>query len=170
MNSSIVPRARSGAIARSVDETGPSAAGKGSSRTASVVLDDRSGSQVAHPSETGAIRYLCDMTMQITWDQALAWRMRRHYLIDRASPKQIVEVVDRLRGLHAQVMSSVDPALWARIDGLRREDVADALWNKRTLVKMWAMRATLHVLPAADLGTWIGGLSIWKPGVWPLRN
>lgn len=120
--------------------------------------------------------YLCSIigpklvTMQITWEQALAWRMRRHYLIDRASPKQIVEVVDRLRGLHAQVMSSVDLALWARIDDLRREDVTNALWKKRTLVRMWAMRATLHVLPAADLGAYIGGLSIWKPGVWPLKD
>lgn len=108
--------------------------------------------------------------MQISWQQAVAWRMRRHYLVDRASPKQIVDVVDRLRGLHAQVMSSVDLALWARIEGLKREHVTDALWKKRTLVRMWAMRATLHVLPAADLGTWIGGLSIWKPGVWPLKD
>lgn len=110
------------------------------------------------------------MTMQITWEQALAWRMRRHYLVERTSPKQLVEVVYRLRGLHAQVMSSVDLALWARIEGLQREVITDALWKKRTLLKMWAMRATLHVLPAADLGTWIGGLSIWKPGVWPLKD
>jgi len=96
--------------------------------------------------------------------------MRRHYLLARASPKQLVDVVDRLCGLHAQLMSSVDLALWARIEGLQREAVADALWKKRTLVKMWAMRATLHVLPAADLGMWIGGLGIWKPGVWPLKN
>lgn len=108
--------------------------------------------------------------MDISWDQAIAWRMRRHYLIERAPPKQIVAVVDRLRGLHAQVMSSVDLALWARIDGLKREHVANALWKKRTLVKMWAMRATLHVLPAADLGTFIAGLSIWKPGGWPLKD
>jgi len=108
--------------------------------------------------------------MEISWTQALAWRMRRHYLIDRASPKDLVKVVDRLRGLHAQVMSSVDLALWARIDGLGRDAVADALWRRRTLVKMWAMRATLHVLPAADLGTWVAGLGIWKPGVWPLKN
>lgn len=108
--------------------------------------------------------------MDICWEQAIAWRMRRHYLIDRASPKQIVAVVDRLRGLHAQVMSSVDLALWARIDALKREHVADALWKKRTLVKMWAMRATLHVLPSADLGAFIAGLSIWKPGGWPLKN
>ncbi len=108
--------------------------------------------------------------MDISWDQAIAWRLRRHYLIERASPKQLVAVVDRLRGLHAQAPSSIDLALWARIDGLQREHVSDALWKKRTLIKMWAMRATLHVLPAADLGTWTAGLRIWKPGGWPIRN
>lgn len=108
--------------------------------------------------------------MNVSWEQALTWRMRRHYLIERATPKQLVSVVDRLCGLHAQVMSSVDLALWARIDGLQRDAVSDALWKKRTLVKMWAMRATLHVLPAADLGTWIAGFRIWKPGTWPLKN
>lgn len=107
--------------------------------------------------------------MEISWEQALAWRMRRHYLVERTSD-DLVTVVDRLRGLHAQVMSSVDLALWARIDGLERDAVADALWRQRTLVKMWAMRATLHVLPAAGLGAWIGGLGIWKPGAWPLKQ
>ena len=37
-------------------------------------------------------------------------------------------------------------------------------------MKMWAMRATLHILPAAGLGAWIGGLGIWKPGTWPLKD
>ena len=96
--------------------------------------------------------------------------MRRHYLADRASADELVAVVQRLCGLHAQVMSSVDLALWARIDGLPRDAVAEALWRRRTLVKMWAMRSTLHVLPAADLGTWIAGFTIWKPGGWPLKD
>ncbi len=96
--------------------------------------------------------------------------MRRQFLLERASPRELVAVVDRLCGLHAQLMSSVDLALWARIDGLPREAVADALWQQRTLVKIWAMRATLHVLPAEDLGTWIAGFSIWKPGGWPLKD
>jgi len=96
--------------------------------------------------------------------------MRQQHLVERASPADLVAVVDRLLGLHAQLMSSVDLALWARIDGLEREAVAEALWRKRTLVKIWAMRSTLHVLPAADLGTWIAGLGIWKPGTWPLKD
>jgi Winged helix DNA-binding domain len=95
--------------------------------------------------------------VDISWEQALAWRMRRHYLIERGSPDDLVAVVDRLRGLHAQVMSSVDLALWARIDRLEQDAVADALWRQLTLVRMWAMRAALHVLPADDLGAWIAG-------------
>lgn len=108
--------------------------------------------------------------MTISWEQALTWRMRRQFLIERAPVDDLIAVVDRLRGLHAQIMSSVDLGLWARIDGLTPAIVSDALRKRRTLVRMWAMRSTLHVLPAADLGTWIAGLSIWKPGVWPLKD
>ena len=104
---------------------------------------------------------------EATWEQALAWRMKRQHLLDRAAPADLVAVVRRMCGLHAQVMSSVELALAARIDGLTREAVQEALWQHRTLVKLWAMRGTLHVLPAADLGLWLGGLSSYAQG-WPM--
>jgi hypothetical protein len=108
--------------------------------------------------------------MEYTWEQAIAWRMRRHFLVERVSPDDLVAVAARLGGLHAQLMSSVDLALWARIEGLHQGAVAEALWKARTLVKVWAMRSTLHVLPAIDLGTWLAGARIWKAGVWPFKN
>jgi hypothetical protein len=49
--------------------------------------------------------------LNISWEQALTWRLRRHHLLERASPEDLVAVVDRLCGLHAQVMASVDLAL-----------------------------------------------------------
>jgi hypothetical protein len=104
---------------------------------------------------------------EVSWEQALAWRMRRQHLLDRASSTDLVAVVDRLCGLHAQVMSSVELALWARTDGLTREGVQDALWRDRTLVKLWAMRGTLHVLRASDLGLWLAGFGTYEQG-WPL--
>jgi Winged helix DNA-binding domain len=55
-------------------------------------------------------------------------------------------------------MSSAELTLWARVDGLEPEAVASALWEERSLVKTWAMRGTLHLLPAAELGLWITGL------------
>jgi len=66
--------------------------------------------------------------------------------------------VSRLTGLHAQVMSSAELALWARVEDLEPDAVASALWEERTLVKTWAMRGTLHLLPAAELSLWITAL------------
>lgn len=55
-----------------------------------------------------------------------------------------------MAGLHAQVMSSAELSVWARVEGVGRTDVSDALWERRTLVKTWAMRGTLHLLPTAE--------------------
>ena len=70
----------------------------------------------------------------------------------------MLDVVARLAGVHAQVMSSAELALWARVEGLERDAVASALWEERSLVKTWAMRGTLHLLPATELGLWITAL------------
>jgi Winged helix DNA-binding domain len=111
----------------------------------------------------------CSMAIELTWPQALTWRMRRHNLIDRAAPKELLDVVGRIGGLHAQVMSSAELTLHARVDGLERDAVAQALWEDRTLVKLWAMRGTLHLLPAAELDTWLGALGTYDhylKGAW----
>jgi hypothetical protein len=70
----------------------------------------------------------------------------------------MLDVVSRLAGVHAQVMSSAELTLWARVEGLEPDAVASALWDERTLVKTWAMRGTLHLLPAAELSLWITAL------------
>jgi hypothetical protein len=74
----------------------------------------------------------------------------------------MVDVTARLCGLHAQVMSSAELTLWARVDDLQPGAVADALWKQRTLVKTWAMRGTLHLLPAAELPIWQAALSRYR--------
>jgi uncharacterized protein YcaQ len=56
-------------------------------------------------------------------------------------------------------MSSAELTVWARLDGLERDAVAGALWRDRTLVKTWAMRGTLHLLPASELPLWQAALS-----------
>ena len=84
----------------------------------------------------------------------------------------MLAVAGRICGLHAQVMSSAELTLWARVEDLDRDAVKRALWDDRTLVKLWAMRGTLHLLPASELGIWLGALGTYehylKP-VW-LRN
>ena len=79
-------------------------------------------------------------------------------------------VVSRLCGLHAQVLSSAVLTLWARVEELDRYAVQRALWQDRTLVKTWAMRGTLHLVPSDDLPLWHAALSTSrryrKPGLW----
>jgi hypothetical protein len=71
--------------------------------------------------------------------------------------------------VHAQVQSSAELQLWARVEGVRPEDVREALWERRTLVRTWAMRGTLHLLAADDLPVYVGALrqhDRWWKGAW----
>lgn len=95
----------------------------------------------------------------LAWSDIAAWRARRHHLHERAPADRMLRVAGELCGVHAQVMSSAELTLWARVDDLEPDAVATALWRDRTLVKTWAMRGTLHLLPAADYGLWQAALS-----------
>lgn len=74
----------------------------------------------------------------------------------------MLQVVAEICGLHAQLTSSAELALWARVDGLEPEAVQRALWEERDLVKSWAMRGTLHLLPAAEFPLWQAALSSYR--------
>jgi len=95
---------------------------------------------------------------RLSWRQALAWRLERHHLADRAAPPDLIRVVSEICGLHAQLQSSAELSLWARIDGLERGAVHEALWERRALVKLWGTRGTLHLMPSAELGVWLSAL------------
>ena len=103
------------------------------------------------------------------WSRVLAVRLARQGLIERTGPHGLVDVVGRLIGLHAQVMSSAELQAGARIDGLRPTDIRDALWSKRTLVKTWAFRQTLHLLTPDDLAEFVlaaRSLERWHTPAW----
>jgi hypothetical protein len=105
----------------------------------------------------------------LRWDQVAAWRAVRHHLDERAPAPAMLEVVAGLCGLHAQVLSSAELTLWARVQGLEPDAVRRALWEERSLVKTWAMRGTLHLLPAAEFPLWQAALStrrLWESGAW----
>src|SRR5919198_4826621 len=108
--------------------------------------------------------------LKLTWPQVAAWRIRRHHLDRRAPVGSVLAVTSRLCGLHAQVMSSAELTLWARVEDLDRRAVQRALWEDRTLVKTWAMRGTLHLLPTGELPLWPAALSTsrryLRPAAW----
>ena len=106
---------------------------------------------------------------KLDWAQVMAWRAARHHLDERVPAKAMLEVVAEIAGLHAQVMSSAELTLAARVEGIEPDDVRRALWEERSLVKTWAMRGTLHLLPAAEFPLWQAALSTrrnWEAGAW----
>jgi hypothetical protein len=86
-----------------------------------------------------------------------ARRLARSALSER-SPS-LLDVVRQVGGIHAQVQASAELQLAARVDGIAQQDVRDALWRDRTLVKAWTLRGTLHLHPADELPLWFAGRS-----------
>ncbi|HEY9206900.1 MAG TPA: winged helix DNA-binding domain-containing protein [Candidatus Methanoperedens sp.] len=69
----------------------------------------------------------------------------------KAESKNLVEVVNDICGLHSQVASTPFISLWNRIDNFQKEDLSKELYERRTLVKIWGVRATLHIVPTAHV-------------------
>jgi Winged helix DNA-binding domain len=89
-------------------------------------------------------------TRGLTWDNVLSWRMARQHLQRRRPATARLDVISDLGGLHAQVMSSAELTLLARVEDLSPGMVAEMLWQERTLVKTWGVRGTLHLLPSSE--------------------
>jgi hypothetical protein len=103
------------------------------------------------------------------WSRVLALRLHRHHLAERTTPDRLVDVVGEMVGLHAQVMSSAELQAAARIDGLRPDDVRDALAAQRSLVKAWSFRGTIHLLTPDDLADFVVAAATrerWHEAVW----
>lgn len=88
--------------------------------------------------------------MRISDDQRRA-RLVAHQLdLGPTGPRPVTSVegvVDRLVALHATDAPSVYLSVLTRVPGLRIEDVQAAMYDRRSLVRVLAMRRTLFVVP-----------------------
>lgn len=105
---------------------------------------------------------------EVSWSQVLHWRMRRQSLgDDRAA--DAVTVARRVAGVQAQVPSAAALAVAVRRSTPDPGAVDRALLDDRTLVRTWAMRGTLHLLPADEAPAYLavcGAHRSWeKPSV-----
>lgn len=104
---------------------------------------------------------------RVAWPQALAWRMERHFL-DPVGTGPVETVVRRLCGVQAQVASSAEQAVRVRRGVSALGEVGEALADGR-LIKTWAMRGTLHLLPADEAGIFLSLMAAgrsWERGSW----
>jgi hypothetical protein len=74
--------------------------------------------------------------------------LARQLLLDRATLPPTT-AVERLVGMQAQLASAPYVGLWTRLKDFQRSDLASAIEN-REIIKATMMRATLHLVSAAD--------------------
>lgn len=106
---------------------------------------------------------------ELTWDQVRPWRLHRSHLDRRAPRRKLLQVVSDICAVHAQVQSAAELSLWARVEDLTPEDVRDALWRRRTLVRSWSMRGTLHLHRSSEWPLYVAALSTnrrWWSRAW----
>ena len=85
-----------------------------------------------------------EAAISVTWAQVHAFRMARHFLVRPAPKARLVQAVADSAGVQAQVMAAAQLALRVRVRGLVAEDIDRALWQDRTLTRVWCMRGTVH--------------------------
>lgn len=95
----------------------------------------------------------------VTWAQVHAFRMARHHLDCPVSKSLLVQAVADACGVQAQVMTAARLALRARVHGLTIEDIERALWQDRSLVRVWCMRGAVHIIPAEEFAVFVQGSS-----------
>jgi hypothetical protein len=75
----------------------------------------------------------------------------KHHLFRKAGKNHLVKVVDDVCGLHAQASATPHLSLWNRVENFENDLLDEALYKNKTLVKVWCMRGTLHIIPSEDL-------------------
>jgi hypothetical protein len=93
--------------------------------------------------------------ISVTWQQVCGWRLAQQHVTSPGSDLRTVTAA--LGGVQAQVTSSAQFTLRLRSPATA-DDIGTALWADRRLVKTWAMRGTLHWLPADEYPLWIAAL------------
>ena len=93
----------------------------------------------------------------------MAWRVANATTWTPASPARHCSTWSpTIGGLHAQLMSSAELTAVGPGRRARARRGRQALWEERSLVKTWAMRGTLHLLPSAEYGLWQAALSTYR--------
>jgi hypothetical protein len=100
----------------------------------------------------------------LTREDALALRVSRHHLDRRAPTGRWLQVTSEIGGLQAQSLSAAKLALWARVEKVSSASIDDALLHQRTIVKLYAMRGTVHLLAAEDCALYLAGLRLARRG------
>lgn len=94
----------------------------------------------------------------LSWKEVWGRRLARHSLLAPRPRESMVEVVRTVCGIHAQMMPAAELSIGVRMAGVTRLEVRAELWQRRSLVKTYGLRGTVHLFPADELPLWLAAL------------
>jgi len=89
--------------------------------------------------------------------QILKYRLRSQCL-EGMTGKNLPEVCDKAGGIQAQVTSSAIHSLWVRNQHATKKEIENEISVKKSLVKTYGMRGTIHLLNASNYNVYINAL------------
>ena len=104
----------------------------------------------------------------------IARRLARSFLLEPAPPGRLADVVAAVGLIQAQAKEAAELGLALRVEGATAADVRRELYERRSLVKTWALRSTLHLVPADEAPLWAAALRgpepYWESREWRDRH
>ena len=102
-----------------------------------------------------------------TMEQLNALTLSRQGLLNPFPRQSVSRTVSNIGVLHGQIISTAPVQLWARVKGFRAGNLWSALYSRHTVVRTWAMRGTLHIIPSDMLEIYLSAigpswLNIWS--------
>jgi len=96
--------------------------------------------------------------MKVTQDQITAFTLSRQGLLKPFPHQKVTKVVENIGALHSQILATAPTQLWARVKDFKVNDLWNALYHQRTLVRTYAMRGTLHIVPSTRFDTFVSAI------------
>lgn len=94
--------------------------------------------------------------MRISAAQSSWFRIRRSGLVDPYD--SVPEAASKLVGIQGQIHTAAGLAVWNRVSDMTLKRFESALYRRRSLVKLWGQRNTLHVYRTTDWPLFVGAL------------
>lgn len=103
--------------------------------------------------------------MEVSAERVRWFRFKRSGLVEPMATPEAVTTA--LIGVQAQILTAGGLALWQRTTGLAQAGFEAALHQRRSLVKLWGMRSTLHLFtsqewPLIYAATWQEGSTYYE--------
>ena len=96
--------------------------------------------------------------LSLTWDQVRERRLMRNFLTKPAARRNLANTVGELCCVQAQVLSAAELGIGLRVSAADQDTVRDAFWKRRSIVKTYGPRETLHIVPSKELSLWMAAL------------